>query len=734
MITLTIDGNQVNVSEGMTVLEAAKEAGIYIPTLCYHPYLPPYGACRLCIVEVDEKQGFRTSCTLPASDGMVVRTNTPQLQDFRWGILELILSEHPNVCLTCDRLKRCQPFDICLRSVAVTERCVTCPKNGQCELQKIADYIGIEGMTLPYTYKELPVDRTEPLIERDYNQCILCGRCVQICQEVRGIGAINFIQRGSQTVVGTAFGRPLKDSGCKFCGACVEVCPTGALMDKAAIWQPGLDREAVVAPCRYACPAGIDVPRYVSLCGEGRFDEALAVVREKVTFPATLGRVCIHPCETACRRGQVNEPICIKSLKRAAADLGGEGWKQRAKSVPSTGKKVAIVGAGPAGLTAGYYLAKLGHSVTVFEQFPVAGGMMRVGIPDYRLPVDVLEAEIDVIKSAGVEIKANSKVESIDSLFEQGYDAVFLALGAHRGTSLRVKGEDLPGVVDGATFLREVNLGKKVALGDKVAVIGGGNVAMDSARTALRLGTKKVTIVYRRTRAEMPASPEEIEEALHEDIEIIFLAAPQEIKQKKNKLVMTYIRMELGEPDASGRRRPVPIKGSEFTMEFDSIIGAIGQVPDIPGEFSLKLTRWNTIEADSETLVTNRQGVFAGGDVVSGPASVIEAIAAGRKAASSIDMYLGGSGDIAEELVEKREYTACVGKDTDFAHRASAQMPCLAMKKRVTNFDEAELGFSEQTAVEEASRCCQCAFRLQIPPVPLPPVPAKTPEPVLSKS
>ncbi len=724
MIKLTIDGQPVEVEPGATVLEAARKAGIYIPTLCYHPALKPYGGCRLCIVEIEKMRGLNTACTVPAAEGMVVQTNTPQLQELRRDILELILTEHPHLCLICDRKEKCGPFDICLRSVSVTERCVLCPKNRQCELQRLIDYIGIKEITLPYKYKELPVQK-DPLIARDYNLCVLCGRCVQMCQDVRGIGAISFINRGSSAVVGTAFDRPLKDSGCRFCGACVEVCPTGALMDEAAKYHPDLAREEVIVPCHYACPAHIDVPLYVYLAGAGKYQDSLAIIREKVPFPGVLGRVCIHPCEAACRRGSLNEAISIKFLKRFVADRDTGEWQKLSRKLPATGKKVAIVGSGPAGLTAGYYLAKLGHAVTVFEALRQPGGMMRVGIPEYRLPRDVLDKEIDIIRQAGVDIKLNSRVESIDKRFEQGFDAVFVAVGAHLGGKLRVKGEDSPGVLDGATFLRNVGLGEKVNIGNKVAVVGGGNVAIDSARVAQRLGAKEVKIIYRRSREEMPASPEEVEAALEEGIDILFLANPVAIAPQNGRVNLTCIRMELGEPDASGRRQPVPIKGSEFATEFDTVIAAIGQMSDVPADFKVKTGRGNVIEVD-KTMATSRKGVWAGGDVTNGPASVIEAIASARQAAAAIDKYLGGTGVIDEELTQERQIGMCVGLDTDFAAQKRVKMPELPVAKR-QGFVEVETGLEESQAVFEGKRCFQCGVRRQILAAPMAPMVKKYP-------
>jgi NADH-quinone oxidoreductase subunit F len=460
----------------------------------------------------------------------------------------------------------------------------------------------------------------------------------------------------------------------------------------------------VKAPCSHTCPAGIDVPRYVRFAQQGKFSEACAVIREKVPFPGILGRVCFHPCELKCRRGELDEAIAIKALKRIAADQDTGLWRQNAKIAPGTGKRVAIVGSGPAGLTAAYYLAKLGHSVTVFEALPKAGGMMQVGIPEYRLPRRVLDAEIDEIRNMGVNIKTNSKIESLTALLDQGFNAIFLAVGAHKGSKMGVVGEDKVKVIECVDFLRKVNLGEKVQIGKHVAVIGGGNAAIDGARTALRLGAKEVTIIYRRTQTEMPASPEEVNEALKEGVNIVFLAAPNQIARNNGKLSVECIRMALGKYDASGRRRPEPISGSEFKLSFDTVIAAIGQTTDIPPQFGLETNR-GILPVDSETLATNVKGVFAGGDCITGPASVIEAIAAGRQGAISIDNYLGGEGNIDEELAPKEE---AVLLTIDGGEKYRPSIYSLPLSERLSDFGEVELAFDLSSAKEESKRCLRC--------------------------
>ncbi len=467
-------------------------------------------------------------------------------------------------------------------------------------------------------------------------------------------------------------------------------------------------KELVKSPCQNICPARINIPRYVRLIAEGKPAEAVAVIREKVPFPGVLGYVCLHFCEAKCRRGQLEEAIAIKGLKCFAFEHDDGLWKQNSKVLPPTGKQVAIVGSGPAGLTAAYYLAKLGHKVTVFEALPVVGGMMRVGIPEYRLPRATLDKEIAEIKEVGVEIKINSRIEALDGLLRQGYNAIFVSVGAHQGVNMGIKGEDTTGVVDGIDFLREVNLGKKTEVGDKVIVVGGGNVAIDASRTALRLGAREVSIVYRRTRAEMPASAEEVEEALKERVEIRYLTVPVKVERVNGRLKVEFQRMELGKVDESGRRRPIPIKGREFTGEYDMIIKATGEQSEVIDGYKLAVGRGGRIKVDADSLATSRAGVYAGGDVVSGPASVIEAIAAGRQAAISIDRYLGGRGNIDEVLAPPEEVIPSRNIEEVEGEKHRPPMNMLPVSKRIKSFAQVELGFDKEKAIEEAKRCLWC--------------------------
>ncbi len=468
--------------------------------------------------------------------------------------------------------------------------------------------------------------------------------------------------------------------------------------------RAGVCKSLVKSTCQNACPAGINVPRYIRLIQQGKPGEAVAVIREKVPFPAVLGYVCLHFCESKCRRGDVDEALCIKLLKRFAADHDNGSWKRNSKVLPASGKKVAVIGSGPAGLTAAYYLAKQGHKVTVLEAAPVLGGMMRLGIPEFRLPRAILEREIAEVKAVGVEMKVNSRVESLDRLFQEGYDAIFAGIGAQRSRGMGIQGEDAAAVLNGTDFLRDVNLGVRTTIGERVLVIGGGNAAIDASRTALRLGAKEVVIAYRRTYGAMPASPEEVKEALEEGVKIDFLVTPVNVSSLNGRLRVEFVRMELRSTDESGRRQPVPMKGSEFYGEYDTMIKNIGDLPDVPVGFGLSVARGGEIKVDPDTLATSREGVFAGGDVVSGPASVIEAIAAGRQAAISIDRYLGGNGDIDEKLAPPEEVQPySIGE----GEKRRPPMKMLANDKR-KGFSLVELGLDRDEAIEEAGRCLRC--------------------------
>ena len=462
-------------------------------------------------------------------------------------------------------------------------------------------------------------------------------------------------------------------------------------------------------PCQCACPAGIDVPRYIRRIKEGKFDEALAVIREKIPFPSICGFACYAPCEANCGNQQFGEPIAIRALKRAAAEKGGDLWFKNLTIAPDTGKRVAVVGSGPSGLSAAYYLATLGYKITVFEALGHIGGMLRVGIPAYRLPRESLDKEVDYLKEVGVEIKSGHQVESVDRLMKEGFDSVYLACGAHQGAKLGISGDDLPGVVDGISFLRKVNQDEEVEMGQRVAVIGGGNTAVDAARCAIRLGAKEVEVIYRRTEAEMTAYEEEVGAAMFEGVKLEYLSTPVAVEQKNGALQLTLTRMKLGKLDASGRPSPVPVEGSEYKKEFDNVIAAIGQVPVGTQTLGVGLSRGDFVQVDTQTLATDKSGVFAGGDVVTGPASIIDAIAQGRKAAESIDKFLGGSGQIDQPLAPPEQDIMVV--DYQAGDQTRVVMPCISLDERTCSFAAVEAGLSNDMAIREAERCRGCDAR-----------------------
>ncbi len=571
-ITITLDGTQVKVAPGTTILEAARSQGIEIPTLCYDPRLPPYASCFICIVEVEGRRGMIPACATRAEEGMVVRTNTDNIRKLRKLGLELLLSNH----------------------------------HGDC-----------------------------------------------------------------------------------------------------------------IAPCNMVCPAGIDIRAYLSEAIRGNFSDSLRIIKERNPFPSVCGRICPHPCEDNCRRKLVDEAVSINQVKRFVSDrdrCSVDAWKPEV--APPNGKKIAVIGGGPGGMSAAHYLAVLGYSVTVFEAMEKAGGMLRYGVPDYRLPPVVIDAEIEQIQALGVELRTSmawGKDFHLADLRKKGYAAAVVAIGAWTGQAMGVEGEDREGVWSGVAMLERANKGEKLKLGKRVVVVGGGNTAIDCARTALRLDAEEVSIVYRRSRAEMPANPEEIHEADEEGVKLLFLTAPVSFSGSGKVINMHCVKMQLGTPDASGRRRPEPVPGSEHVIAADSVIAAIGQKVRWDGfdGDGLALTKWGTPEADPKTLrSTNNPDVFVCGDCFTGPATAIEAIAGGRRAALSIHAQLSGMPqDLSPHAFNIRKGALKDLSPAEYAHhpkKPRTKTPQLDAFSRARTCSEVSKTLAENEAVEEARRCLLC--------------------------
>jgi NADPH-dependent glutamate synthase beta subunit-like oxidoreductase len=743
-VTLIIDGKKVEASAETSILEAGRKAGIYIPSLCYHPDLPlakmgrpaPYvyqgsrliknvipekkaEGCGICVVDVEGQPEPLCSCETPVREGMVVETATERVVERRQSSFMKILSRHPHACLTCAQKEGCS-LNQCSSNVKENERC--CPIFRRCELQSLAEYVGVSPATPQWIPTNLPILKDDPLIIRNYNLCIGCTRCVRACMDLRGIEALGFVHdEKGQIQVGTT-GPGLSESGCRFCTACVEVCPTGALTDKND--RPGR-KENNIVPCRSACPACIDVPAYIRLVSLGKTKEAHAVIREKVPFPGVLGRVCTRPCEEVCRRGRINEPMAICALKRYAAEAPELYPDNAPRAGPDTGKRVAVVGAGPAGLTAAFYLRKKGHAVCVFDENDAPGGMMRYGIPAYRLPRDVLDREIARILGLGVEFRPRTRLGKdfdLDAVFSRGFAALFLAVGASISRVIKIEGSDLPDVLWGVDFLRCFAQGRHVPVKKRVVVIGGGNVALDAARTALRLGASGVSIACLESRKEMPASEWEVKEAVSEGIRVMPCRKPLKILNREGRITGVEFVNSEGVSHKNG------VTGAEFediveVLEADQVIVAIGQSPDLSflaSDSAIRI-RHGLIVSNQDTLATGKSGVYAGGDATFSPGSVINAIAAGRKAAVSIDKALGGSG-VIDEIIFKREAPSnWLGREKGFADRGREKVPEVPPGERICSFKEVSLGYGDDQAGKEAGRCLQCDVRLYMSSNPLPP-------------
>jgi formate dehydrogenase beta subunit len=746
-LSLTIDGVECAFKEGDTILKAALDSGLYVPNLCYHPDLRSpvatefvssvfrgderfdadttaspgnesgggegWSGCGLCVVEVTGSDEPIRACATWARDGMEVFAHSERVVELRRRNLAAVLQNHPHACLTCAEREGCSRIT-CSLNVPVEERC--CPLLGRCELQKVAEYVGIPEYAPKYRHNALATLTDEPLYSVDYNLCIACGRCVRACNDLRQVKALGAVRIAGKTVVGHRAAGGLAQSECRFCGACVEVCPTGALTDKA---QGSGPRENRLVPCRATCPAGVDVPQYIRLIAQGRYDDATHLVRERAPLPLTLGSACFHPCETTCRRSELDEAVAICALKRFAAERESS---PREIPVPTpTGKKVAIIGSGPAGLTCAWFLSRKGHSVDILEAGEEPGGMMTQAIPEFRLPKSAVLKEIERLKGQKVRIMTSTPLKEglePDYLLKGGYDAVFVAVGNTAAKRIAVPGADGPGVYWGLELLREVKSGAVPSVGERVIVIGGGNVAVDAALTALRLGATEVHMVCLEKSDEMPAHPPELRQAISEGVVVHNSWGPSKVlRDNGDVLGVEFVRCTSAF-DGQGRFSPTFDESKTYAIEGDGVILAIGQAlaPQFHGSSLVGGAKLMT--SDPSTCATRMDGVYAGGEASRGPLSIIGAVQEGRVAASAMDKFLGGDGVLEGEV--ERAASPAIGRDEGFSRRRRVR-PESAGREAAATFSQLEAAYTEEQARAEASRCLQCDLRLQISPVVLPP-------------
>ncbi|UCE36118.1 MAG: FAD-dependent oxidoreductase [Thermoplasmata archaeon] len=717
-IKICIDSKEVECQVDQTVLDAALNAGIYIPTLCYHPDMPNFGACGLCAVEIEGDDEPSLACITPAKQGMVVNTSSSDLKHMRQEKLAQIITNHPHACLVCAEREGCAR-EPCSLNVPMAERC--CEKFGDCEVQRVAAYIGIPEDTPRYKPRGLPVFEDNPFIVRDYNLCIGCGRCVGACTSIRGIKALGDLPDPPELIDHSMFPEKLIDRGCQFCRLCIEVCPTGSFLDR-------IEKIKDLTPCQENCPAHVDIPRYLRQIAEGKFKEAIDSIRERNPFPTICGRVCHHPCEEECLRSEIDNPVAIRPLKRLASDYVMMNEEKSPEVIKPTRKeRVAIVGAGPSGLTCALELLKMGYPVTIFEASDKLGGMMTSCMPDYRISEKVAMYDIDWILAHGIEGRKNTRIGRDTTLekLRNEYKAVYIAIGSQDPAKLNIEGSEMNGVLYGLPFLREVKAGKKPKdFGKRIIIIGGGNVAIDCAKSSLRLGAKEVHLVCLETRNlsskdRMPAHDWEIEEAEEDGVSIHGSLGAKRILGEKGRLtgIETIVCTSVYDKDGGFVPKFSDKKGP--SIQGDTIIIAVGQQSDFTGFEDLELTPWGTIKTDETTLETNIPGVFAGGDVVQGPASVVEAVGMGSRAAVQIHLYLGGLEEDTVSPIQKP--SPRISSQEDFLKKR-IDIQKIVVNERLLGFTEVELPLNNGEGIGEAVRCLQCDLCLYLSKVPQPPV------------
>ena len=689
-VRLTIDGKTIETGADKTILQAALDNGIYIPHLCSHDNLHPTGSCRMCVVGQEGVDGVVTSCVTRCREGMVIHTKDELAEKIRK--------------LSCDFMFKTHPSE-----------CTGCPKYGKCQLASISQYVGDTGRKLKANTISVKADTENPIILHEMYRCILCGRCVRACAELRGVGAIKFAKvDGRERVV--IDGDSLKNANCRFCTACVEVCPTGSIREHPEIADKltGKTREEGYVPCRNECPAHVDVPRYIRFINRGDYASANATVREKVPFPHSLGYICVHNCESACKHAYLNEPVSIRNLKRYAAEHDDGDWKSRSFHKPPTGKKIAVIGGGPG--------AKLGHSVTVFEGQEKLGGQLRYGIPGYRLPREVVDREIaDILEAGDITVRTKTFVENAPALLNQGFDAVFAANGTHEGARLPIPGNDLEGVQVNAQFLRDFEEGT-AGVGERVVILGGGNVAIDCAGAAFRLGAKTVDMACLEAYDAMTATVEERTWAEEEGVRLHNSKTFPAILGEDGHVTGVQIQSVGNFRKENGRMVFDKLEGTEEVLPCDTVIFATGQRPTIPMEpevFGLALTHGNYIATTGEHGETSVPGVWAAGDVVTGTRSVIAAIGFAREVISAIDRYLGGDGNIEEHLAPEQFRNPEIGVIEGFGDLPRTAPRVVPVPERVEqwrNCGPMDQGFDEDMAQSEARRCLQCDLRCDLAP------------------